>query len=84
MKKNDILLHQILSLILFTILLINMADAAELKGKVVKTIQKQIEIELEGDLLPQIGDPVVIGFTLPSVGFVTLTGKWYISAICKD
>ena len=81
MKKNNTLLSQILTLILFTILLINTADAAQLKGKVIKTIQKQVEIELEGDLLPQIGDSVEIGFILPSIGFVALKGEWSISAV---
>jgi len=57
------------------------SNGDELLGKVVKTNDKQVEIELEGELIPQVGDEVVIGFNMSSVGFVPLQGKWRISAI---
>lgn len=62
----------------------NIGHGAELLGKVVKTTGKQVEIKLEGELIPHIGDAVIIGFDMPSVGFVALQGKWKVSAIDSD
>ena len=67
--------------VLITFLITENGVSEELKGKVVKTNGKQVEIVLEGDLLPQIGDPVVVGFIMPSLGFVALEGAWKISEV---
>ncbi|MCP3901530.1 MAG: hypothetical protein GY707_17625, partial [Desulfobacteraceae bacterium] len=40
------------------IMSVNIGHSDELIGKVVKTNGKQVEIELEGELIPQIGDKV--------------------------
>ncbi len=66
------------------IMSVNIGFSDELIGKVMKTIGKQVEIKLERDLIPQIGDEVIIGFNMPSVGFIPLQGKWNVSAVNSD
>jgi len=53
----------------------------ELLGKVVSVEGKQVDIQVEGEWLPQMGDQVSIGFEVPPIGFVALRGKWAISSI---
>ncbi len=80
MKEYSKLFLVLVAMVIF-IMSVNIGHSDELIGKVVKTIGKQVEIELEGELIPQIGDKVIIGFNMPSVGFVSLQGKWSVSAI---
>jgi hypothetical protein len=56
----------------------------ELTGTVIKTSGKQVSIKLDGDLMPQIGDSVTIGFMLDSIGFVPLKGKWKVSEMDSE
>jgi len=51
----------------------------ELTGTVINTSGKKVIIKLDGDLMPQLGDSVTIGFMLDSIGFVPLKGKWKVS-----
>lgn len=73
-----------LSVIMVVFMLLNIAHGEELLGRVVKTIGKQVEIKLDGELIPQIGDKVVIGFNMEPIGFVPLQGKWTVVAINSD
>ncbi len=57
--------------------------AAELNGTVVKTTGKTVDIQLEGDLIPQKGDAVTISFDVPGVGPIPLKGTWHVSKIGK-
>ena len=71
-------------IIAIIVISVNVGHGDELFGRVTKAIEKQVEIKLEGELLPQIGDEVVIGFNMPSIGFVPLQGRWNVSAINLD
>ena len=57
----------------------NAVGAAELKGKVTAVNGSKVQIQLDGDLLPRVGDPVTIGFKVPGLGLVTLEGQWQVS-----
>ena len=80
MKIYNRLVFVSVTMVIF-IISVNIGHSDELIGKVVKTIGKQVEIELEGELIPQIGDEVIIGFNMQPIGFVSLQGKWSVSAI---
>lgn len=54
--------------------------AAELKGKVVGVADKEVRIAVEGDLLPQVGDEVVLSFEIPGLQAVRV-GTWKVSRI---
>jgi hypothetical protein len=81
MKTQHIFLWKTVVFIISSIILTSTGSAEELRGTIIKTNQKMVEIKLEGDLLPQPGDPVTIGFTLPSLGFIALKGEWIVSAV---
>ena len=57
----------------------NAVGAAELKGKVAAVNGSTVQIQLDGDLLPRVGDPVAIGFKVPGLGLVPLEGQWHVS-----
>ena len=83
MKIYNKLFFVSVTMVIF-IMSVNIGHSDELTGKVVKTIGKQVEIKLEGELIPRIGDKVIIGFNMPSIGFVSLQGKWSVTAINSD
>lgn len=52
------------------------AAAVELRGKVVGVVGTEIRFTVEGDLLPQAGDPVTVSFEVPGLAPVRVgTGK---------
>jgi hypothetical protein len=59
------------------------AAAVELKGQVVEVTGRDVRIEVEGDLLPRVGDPVRIAFRIPGGPEVTV-GQWRVSAVGVD
>jgi hypothetical protein len=56
------------------------ALAADLHGKVVAVTGKDVRITLEGELLPQPGDPVTIGFQIPD-GPMVVVGTWRVTSV---
>ena len=70
--------------ILFFVLLLTFyqeASAAELKGKVASVNGFAVQVQLEEALIPQVGDPVTIGFAVPGTGVVPLEGRWQVSFV---
>ena len=55
--------------------------AAEIKGKVRSVSGTVVEIELEGDLLPNVGDEVEVFGEVPGLGPVPLTGTWKVISV---
>lgn len=55
--------------------------AIELNGSVTNVTGDAVTIALEGDLLPQIGDPVAINETIPGLGPLPLEGEWKVISV---
>jgi hypothetical protein len=56
------------------------AVAAELRGRVTAVTGQDVRIEVEGDLLPRIGDAVRLSFRIPG-GPEVMVGQWRVSAV---
>lgn len=59
------------------------ADGAELRGRVIEVIGTDLKIQVEGDRLPQPGDPVRITFRLPA-GSELSVGTWRVMRVEGD
>jgi hypothetical protein len=59
------------------------ASAVELRGRVSAVTGRDVRIELEGDLVPRVGDPVNITFRIPG-GPELSVGTWKVSGIEGD
>ncbi|MEE8574141.1 MAG: tetratricopeptide repeat protein [Thermodesulfobacteriota bacterium] len=56
------------------------SSAAEINGVVTATTESAITIDIEGDLLPNPGDEVKVGFITPEGDYVP-TGRWRVSSV---
>lgn len=68
----------ILALVFLTV---SSVAAVELNGKISKVTGSVVTIALEGNLLPQIGDPVAINETIPDLGLLPLEGEWKVTNV---
>jgi hypothetical protein len=57
------------------------ASAAELRGRVTAVTGRDVQIQIEGDLLPRVGDPVMLAFPLPGGPEVRVAGAWKVTSI---
>ena len=60
------------------------AAAAELQGKVTAVTGSDVRIEVEGDLLPQVGDLARLSFSIPGGGPEVPVGQWRVTAVTAD
>ncbi len=74
-------LHSIIVLVAIFALMVSSGWAVELNGSVLSVTGSTVTIKLEGDLLPQIGDPVAINEFIPGLGPLPLEGEWKVSAV---
>lgn len=65
------------------LLLARPAAAAELRGRVSEVTDQQVRVTIEGELLPQPGDEVVITFQIPG-GPVVKVGTWSVTSVQAD
>lgn len=59
------------------------ATAVEISGKVVAVSGDEVRIQIEGEDLPRVGDPVVLGFRIPA-GVVLRVGTWRVTGVEGD
>jgi hypothetical protein len=59
------------------------AAAAELRGKVTAVTGRDVRIEVDGDLVPQVGDRVLLSFRIPG-GPEVQVGEWRVSAVSAE
>ncbi len=76
--------RRVLLLAVSLFLLVGASRAEELSGKVVRVVDTTVHIALEGDLLPNPGDPVRLGFDVPGVGIVHLEGTWSVTEVTDE
>lgn len=72
--------------LLAIILIVNgtAVSADELKGRIASVAGSRIHIRLDGDLLPQPGDPVAVQEEVPGVGLLPLQGQWKVTVVAKE
>ncbi|WP_321393198.1 tetratricopeptide repeat protein [uncultured Desulfuromusa sp.] len=58
--------------------------AVELNGSVTNVTGSAVTIKLEGNLLPQIDDPVAINESIPGLGSLPLEGEWKITRVTPE
>ncbi len=74
-------LRFIFLLVAILTLMVSSVWSVELNGRVVSVTGKAVTIKLEGNLNPQIGDPVAIHEPIPGLGTLPLEGEWKVSTI---
>jgi len=73
----------LLTLAALSLSVLDFADAAELKGKVISVAAQQVRLAIEGDYLPQVGDQATISFQIPG-GPTVRVGTWKVSELGAD
>ena len=59
------------------------ALAVEISGKVVAVSGDEVRIQIEGEDLPRVGDPVVLGFRIPA-GALLRVGTWRVTGVEEE
>jgi TPR repeat protein len=60
------------------------ASADHLKGRIVSVAGNRLQIRIDGDLLPQPGDPVAVQEVMQDGGLLSVQGQWKVTVVERE